>query len=175
MGRTKAVIGIDPGQTGAACLLKLQKHVPVASLRKKKAITPLRYPEIAFHDFTDMMAADVFLKATTAVFDVQFVVLERQWLRGNEKNLKTAEVLIRNAEMWSVLLALNGIPFFPYAPATWRKGLITGKASKKKSMDKALALFPNSAELLTRHDRAEAALMAYRAYMHVLNGGRTEL
>jgi Holliday junction resolvasome RuvABC endonuclease subunit len=170
MSRKKAVMGIDPGITGAACLLKLQKHVPIASLRKKKAITPLRYPEIAFHDFTDMLAANVFLKATTACFDVQFVVLERQWLRGNEKNLKTAEVLIRNAEMWAVLLALKGIPFFPYAPATWRKGLISGKATKKKSMDKAIELFPNSTELITRHDRAEASLMAFRAYMHVKNG-----
>lgn len=145
-----AFLGIDPGKNGALCCLS--------------------YPDLDYYDFKHVLGVDLYLVRLKRKFDVKFAVLEKVWLWKNEKDFKTAEVLIRNSEMWITLLQIHGIPFLQSAPANWRKGLIKGAPSKSKFMKKAIELFPESAGLITRHDRAEAALLAYRAHLHIKAG-----
>lgn len=149
-----AVIGIDPGKKGAMCCLS--------------------YPNLYFYNFRCPVSANIELIALKRNFDVKFAILEKVWIRGDEKNVKTAEVLIRNSAMWATILEINRIPFIQAAPQTWRKGLVKSKG-KKASIAKAKKLFPCDAELITSHDRAESALIAYRAYKHIEAGRLVEL
>lgn len=154
MMRKIAVIGIDPGEKGSlACL---------------------SYNNLRFYDFDHTYGADLFLVRLKCKFDIKFAVLEKVWIWKNEKDVKSAEVLIRNSEMWITLLKIHGIPFLQATPGSWRKGIIKGKPRKDKCMAKAKKLFPESVDLFTRHDRAEAALIAYRAWRHFNSGSPLE-
>jgi len=75
--------------------------------------------------------------------------------------------------MWDCLLHVHGIPHDEYSPASWRKGLVSGKkaASKDGLIEKAIEIFGGK---FARHDQAEAALMAYRAYRHIEAGWKTK-
>ncbi len=151
-----AVIGIDPGQAGSLTLICASK--------------------IEIHDFTDTITAFKTVCCLNDKFKVKFAIIEKVWFWENEKDVKSAEVLIRNAQMWETCLEINRIPYASYSPATWRKGLIMkSKRTKKGYIEKAKELFPKYEELFTRHDRAESTLIAYRALRHVEAGMPVEI
>lgn len=155
--KKKAVLGIDPGEKGSICCLN--------------------YPHISLHDYKDTLTAFADLGQLGSLFDINFVVIEKIWFRGGdaEKNVKATERLIRNQEMWITLLKIYKIRYIEVAPSTWRKGLVRNKGGKNEAMATAKSIFHESKGLITRHDEAEAALMAYRAYQHVRAGRPTEL
>lgn len=145
--KKSAVLGIDPGKTGAICCLS--------------------YPKIRIYDYTSTDISNNTLICIKEDFNVQFAILEKVWFWNNERDVKTSEVLIRNSEMWATLLKIHEIPFIEVAPAKWRKGLIRPNKDKSVYIKKAKKLFPDHAFLFKRHDQAEAALIAYRAFKHV--------
>jgi len=149
-----AVIGIDPGKKGAMAVI---------------------YGSILeIHDFADTLTANKTIVLLNRKFSIKFAILEKVWIRASERDVKSAEILIRNAQMWETLLTLSGIDFWKYAPETWRKGLVPLSGSKDYVIQKAIELFPKYEKEFYRHDRAEAALIAYRAYRHVQAGKPTK-
>jgi hypothetical protein len=151
-----AVIGIDPGITGALALI-CGNHVEI-------------------HDYKSTMASFNLLNLLNEKFSIKFAIIEKVWIWKNEKDVKRAETLIRNQEMWKTLLRINTIDFESYAPVNWRKNLIYKKDRNKPGYIRtANRIFSGHEELFTRHDRAEAALIAYRALKHVESGMATSM
>jgi Holliday junction resolvasome RuvABC endonuclease subunit len=154
MGHINAGLGIDPGRTGAMALVNDQ--------------------DLVIYDYTSIEAADQALTDLQKDYDIRFAVLEWVWIRKNERNVGSANTLIRSAAMWDCLLHVHGIPHDEYAPQTWRKGLVSVRAGKEAMVKKAHELLGGPESDFVRHDRAEAALMAYRAWQHVKAGWKTE-
>jgi len=150
-----AVLGIDPGKTGSLALICGA------------------YLEI--HDFKSILAAKRLIAGLNHKFLIKFCVLEKVWLRPKERDVKRAEKLIRNSQIWETLLILNGIDYEKYSPDTWRKGLIPLSGDKERFVKKAIKLFPYYEKEFSRHDRAEATLMAYRAWRHIEAGKDTRI
>jgi len=151
-----AVIGIDPGITGALALI-CGDHVEI-------------------HDYNSTMASFNLVSLLKGKFNVKFAIIEKVWIWEKERDVKAAEVLIRNSEMWKVMLRLNTIDYESYTPAKWRKNLIYKKDRNKAGYIRtAKRIFPKHEKLFTRHDRAEAALIAYRAWRHVEAGMATSM
>jgi Holliday junction resolvasome RuvABC endonuclease subunit len=154
MGSKKAAIGIDPGQTGALALVNDD--------------------DLVIYDFQSIEAADQALTDLQRVYNIRFAVLEKVWVRKSERNVHSVTQLIRSAAMWDCLLHVHGIAHDEYAPQTWRKGLVHGKATKERLREKARQLLGGTDKDFARHDRAEAALMAFRAWQHVKAGWKTD-
>lgn len=154
MTRDVAGIGIDPGKDGALALRSAD--------------------DLLIYDFKNIEAARDDLMTLSQIYDIRFAILEKIWPRTGD-NLVTINILIRNAAMWDTLLHLAGIDHDEYAPETWRKGLISRKKAGNKSnfVKKASAIFPRHKRLFFRPDRAEAALMAHRAFEHIRHGWAT--
>jgi Holliday junction resolvasome RuvABC endonuclease subunit len=154
MGSKKAAIGIDPGKTGALALVNDE--------------------DLVIYDFQSIEAADQALTDLQRQYNIRFAVLEKIWMRKTERNPHSVTQLIRSAAMWDCLLHVHGIPHEEYSPQTWRAGLISGKKTSKAAMvEKARQLLGGSEDDYTRHDRAEAALIAWRAWQHVKSGWKT--
>ncbi len=153
MTKAAAGLGIDPGQTGALVLVNDQK--------------------IVIYDYVSIEASIKNLRRLNREFDIQFCVLEKIWLRPDD-NLNSMNILLKNFSMWNTLLHVLDIHHEEYAPDTWRKGLVSRKKRKNKKiyMEKARAIWPD--QEFKRHDQAEAALMAYRAWQHIKAGWRTQ-
>ncbi|MBT3807687.1 MAG: hypothetical protein HOG03_24330 [Desulfobacula sp.] len=151
-----AVVGIDPGIKGALALICGQ-HLEI-------------------HDYKSTMASFNLLNLLNEKFSIKFAIIEKVWIWKNEKDVKKAETLIRNQERWKTLLRINTIDFESYAPVNWRKNLIYKKDRNKPGYIRtANRIFSGHEELFTRHDRAEAALIAYRAWRHVEAGMATSM
>jgi len=147
-------LGIDPGNKGAICVVSDRC--------------------IEIHDYFSMDGAVSLLRLLNSKFSLQFTVLEKVWLQPRDvSHLHSADVLIKNFAMWHTLLHVLDIPHTECAPATWRKGLISSKKQKSKDayLKKAMAIWPD--QTFKRHDQAEAALMAYRAWQHIKAGWET--
>jgi hypothetical protein len=138
------VLGIDPGVKGAvACIHK---------------------GELSVYDFQSMEDSIRLVGALKRQYNPEFAIIEKQWFWSGERDVKTAEVLIRNAHMWQTLLSVNGIQFRLMSAVQWRKDIIPKSMQKKdKYIEIANKYFGKSDHIFTRHDRAEAALIAYRA------------
>jgi len=146
-----AVIGIDPGKTGALTLI-CGSYIEV-------------------HDFEGVYDAFKLISALNRKFEVKFAIIEKVWFQPQERDVKAAEVLIRNAAMWETLLLINRIPYEKYSPATWRKNFIPKNLRTKKGyLSKAKRMWTEHEDLFTRHDRAESALIAHRALLHAQSG-----
>ena len=155
MTKSAAGLGIDPGQTGALALVNDYT--------------------IEICDYTTIDAALIKLRALKSKFDIQFAVLEKIWLRPSDRtHLGSACTLLRNFEMWHTILHALDIHHEEYSPAKWRKGLISVQKQKDKKnyIKKASFFWPNVE--FKRHDQAEAALMAYRAWQHIGSGWKTK-
>ena len=149
-----AVMGIDPGKTGAIAVI-CGEHIEIRD----------------FVNTLNTLGAYKLVTALNRKFELKFAIIEKQWLRDKEHDNKSAEKIIRNSEMWETLLAINRIPYEKYAPATWRKNFIPKNLRTKKGyIKKAKTMWPEYEDLFSRHDRAEACLIAYRALLHVQSG-----
>jgi Holliday junction resolvasome RuvABC endonuclease subunit len=150
-----AVIGIDPGKTGALALICSDV--------------------VEIYDYIDILSAASLVSRLKEKYNVRFAIIEKVWIWKNEKDVKTAEALIRNAQTWATLLAINKITFETYPPVTWRKGFVSKKDMNKEGYIKiAINIFPEYEHILYRHDRAEALLIAYRAWKHIEAGMPTQ-
>lgn len=144
-------MGIDPGKTGA-----------VAVIHKRK---------LTVYDYESPAQAVELISGIKKRYAPDFCIIEKQWIWPNEKDVKTAEVLIRSAQMWETLILVNGINYMTMSAKDWRKNLVPENMQNKKGyIDFANQKFSESEHIFTRHDRAEAALIAYRAYFKINKG-----
>ncbi len=154
MTKEAAGLGIDPGVTGSLVIVSHRSNIEI-------------------HDYVSIQASLEVLRLLNERYDIQFCVLEKIWLRPGD-NLSSMRLLLKNASMWDTLLHVVGIPHEEYAPNTWRKGLIPKQKQKNKKiyLETAQGLWPD--QKFKRHDQAEAALMAYRAWQHIKAGWETQ-
>lgn len=147
-----AVLGIKSGKTGAVALIG---------------------PSIlAVWDFLDVQESVKILSSLNKLFRIELAVFEKIRFRPGDEP-KHIEALVRNTEMWHTLLHVNDIPHEEHVAAVWKAGLLNDREPDDTSgyVKRAKSLFSKYPEkLFSRHDRAEAALMALCAWEHVRAG-----
>lgn len=144
-------IGIDPGITGAACLI--------------------RYPEIQILDWDGTVSTAIKIGGWKLKYDIVGAFIEHVNAMPRDKNhMVSMAKLIRNAGHWEGILSAFEIPIKRISPTQWRKGLYAPcdkRPFKKRSLDAARELFPDYGKTyfsrVKDHNRAEAALIAYQA------------
>jgi len=143
-----AVIGIDPGASGALALLPSEGE-PVA----------VDYPG----DVT--LAADI-LRGWRLEHEVRLVALE-QVHSMPKQGVKSTFSLGRNLGAWEGVLAGLGLPYVMVGPQEWQRGLVRpsdGDSPKERALTVARRLFP-TVDLSRKGDdgRADALLLAWWA------------
>lgn len=148
-------MGVDPGKSGAACLLFSKEHV-------------------LFFDWPkDDNVFDVFcqIKLWNSDYNICSCILEKVSSMPKQ-GVKSMFTFGRNYGMWETVIAVNTIPYILYTPQAWRKGLVTksdGKDTKQAVRNVARKLFPSLVNELQgpkggwKDGRADALLMAFKA------------
>ncbi len=161
-------IGIDPGLTGAACLLD-------ENLRNSGAYTPI------FYDFNGAAGAAEFLRGWTRRRDILGALIEDVGARPRDGRVSLFK-FGHNAGIWEGILAALLIPYTKMRPQEWQRGQIPPdiigrfKSTKHRSVAAARRLFPGEtgiggALLLKKHhNRADAALMADKIRHFITRG-----
>ena len=147
------VLGIDPGLSGAACVLDgdrvlLLEDLPVVQFSAGRIKNRLDAAGLA--RMLSPFAGDVFM-----------AIVEKVGARPGEAASGAFSFGFSSGCIAGVLAAMN-IPTTTVQPAVWKKAMGLG-SSKDLSRARALELFPAMADKLARkkdHDRAEALLMA---------------
>lgn len=141
------VLGIDPGLHGALAWVEdgRVRHVedaPVLVEGRQKAIDAAR------------------LAASIASHRADHAVIERVGARPTDAKA-SAFAFGRITGALEAIVMAAGLPLERVAPITWRRwaGLPAG-AAKDASIAACLRLCPSARPYLTRHDRADAILMA---------------
>ena len=151
----KYYIGIDPGLTGAACLI--------------------RSPEIIIIDWDGVVNTSQKIWGYQSEIIGAYIEYVKP-IPKDKKHLTSLGKLIRNAGQWEGILSAFEITVKQITPQQWRKGIYLPSDRsplKKRSLDAARRLFPDYAETYFKrekdHNRAEAALIAYQCerYFHL--------
>ena len=150
-------LGIDPGKTGAACLIQ--------------------YPEIKIIDWDGVINTSVQIKAWNSFYGIEGVYIEKiHAMQKDSDHIVSMSKLIRNAGQWEGILCALSIPIKEISPKQWRKGIYKPsdrRPLKQRSLDAARRLFPEYVEAYFSrekdHNRAEAALIAYQAERYFNN------
>lgn len=146
--KTKAWIGIDPGQSGAAALM------PADGL-----------PQVQDWPGNSVAAAEV-LKDWALEHNIALVALEAVSAMPKQGVSSTFRFGL-NTGIWEGIIVALGLPLFKPRPIEWQKGLIKpsdGKDPKSRSLAVARRLFPD-VELSRKkdHGRSDALLLAFWA------------
>jgi crossover junction endodeoxyribonuclease RuvC len=151
-----AYLGIDPGKTGAACLISVA------------------LPEPLFCDWprsNTPQEAYAVLHRWKQDYHIVLAILEKVGAMPGQ-GVSSMFTFGHNAGLWEGLLIGLKIPYQRLMPAAWRKGLIVGARGsggdpKAQARQAARALFPGAELTGPRgaflHGRADALLMAERA------------
>ena len=163
--RDIAVIGIDPGITGAATLLT--------------------NGEAIVHDWESLPLAFEVLCEWKVFFDVRLAMIEdvhaisyvktdmktgktKRFSQKGTSNFKFGE----NAGMWKGLLTGLALPYECVTPQAWQSGVIPKKKSKsdKPSFKVAKELYPNAPlEYVSKHHNRADSIMIARYAARKLN------
>jgi len=142
----KAIVGIDPGQTGAAALISDDEG----------AIDYFDWPG-------DAVAAAAEFGQWVEDYNIEMAILESvnaMPKQGVSSTFKFGQ----NHGMWLGILAAFQVPHKLVRPREWQKGLFKkgdGNAPKTRSLTVARRLFPRADLRLKKHNgRADALLMA---------------
>lgn len=142
-------LGVDPGKTGAVCLIK--------------------YPKIQIFDWDGVINTSAQIKHWAYHNKIKGAFIEHVHAMHKDVNhIVSMSKLIRNAGQWEGIICTLDIKIKLISPKQWRKGLYpkgSRRPLKQKSLDAARALFTD-VEYFSRasdHNRAEAALIAYQA------------
>ncbi len=150
--KIKAVIGIDPGKTGAAALLPAEGEPLI-----------MDWPG-------DPVAAAEILRDWSMEFDAQLVALESVHAMPKQ-GVSSTFSFGQNLGQWQGIVSALGLPCMMPRPAEWQKGMIRkadGRDTKARSLTVARRLFPE-ADLSRKkdHGRADALLLAWWARQQV--------
>jgi crossover junction endodeoxyribonuclease RuvC len=148
MEKPKAWIGIDPGASGAACLLVDDR--------------------VEFYDWQDVWASALVINQW--IFDVDYTVVGAVIERVSsmpKQGVASSFKFGDNFGCWKGIIAAFGIPCHLPTPRKWQNGLILpsdGPDPKSRSLAVARRLFPQCADDLKRkkdNGRSDALLMAH--------------
>lgn len=155
-------LGVDPGKTGAFCLLTEDD-------------------ELLFSDWPksdDPAEVAEKLNEWRAKYNIKFAILEKvapMPKQGTQikPGVKSMFTFGQNVGMWIAILRILAIPYQHMTPQSWRKELVTkadGRDPKAAVKNVVLRRFPNEDGLTGprggwKDGRADAALMALKARM----------
>jgi crossover junction endodeoxyribonuclease RuvC len=146
------IIGIDPGASGALCLLDTDNNTtkffdpPVAKIKGKNVIVT----NIFARNFKDLLPAD-----HCVIEEVHSMPRD-----GSSSAFKFGTAF----GMVKAFAAYADVPTTFVQPAMWKRKLKLNGADKDASRILAIQLYPKSAPMLQRkkdHGRAEALLLAH--------------
>lgn len=152
---TKAYMGVDPGKSGAACLLTEDNNVFFIDWPKDDDIEHV-YKTI---------------EQWKASYDISLCILEKVHAMPKQGVSSTFSFGM-NYGSWKAIVAISQIPYLLVTPQAWQKGLISqkdGKTPKLRSKAATKRMYPKH-----KHEfegvrggwldgRADAALMAWVA------------
>ena len=145
--KTKAWVGIDPGQTGAIAV-----------------ITDGTYYEAQDWPGDETEAAEL-ARSFLISYDLRLCALEMVSSMPKQGVSSTFK-FGANWGIWRGILAALQIPFILVRPQEWQKGLVPKKSEgdDKPSLAVARRMFPDAElHLKKHHGRADALLLAYYA------------
>lgn len=141
-------IGIDPGKTGAACLICS--------------------PDIEIFDWAGIQRTSAKIREWQESKIIVGAFIEDVHSIPSDGHLGAFR-FGKNFGAWLAILATLGIDTKTISPKQWRKGLYAPgdrRPIKARSIDSAVRLFPSYEGYFKRsgdHNRAESALIAYQA------------
>ena len=142
----KAWVGIDPGQSGCACLLTDS--------------------QVHFHSFKSADRAAFKIESWAAEYQIS-VIIEKVHSMPKQGVASTFKFGV-NFGIWQGILAALNIKFQMVTPQKWKKAML-GKPmkdedKKRKAISFARQIIPALKHVIYRkkdHDKAEAFLLAY--------------
>jgi hypothetical protein len=151
MAKTIAWGGIDPGQSGCACLLTPQK--------------------IHFHDFVSEQKAAAIIDQWKYYYRVKFLLEKVQVIRiprKDKSDFMGGLSIIEHFGFWRGVLVAFECNFIVLTPGQWQK-IMPGKrkkteTTKDRSLMWARKFYPAAGDMLSRkkdNNRADALLMAH--------------
>ncbi len=143
-----AILGIDPGLSGALAWVEDGRVIDVVDLPilnegpRRKSIDPV--------ELSDLLKRH----------HVSRAVIEAVHARPTDSKV-AAFTFGRNLGALEAVVMAHGVPLARVAPIAWRRWAgLPPAAPKEASIAAALRLAPSARPYLTRHDRADAVLMA---------------
>jgi hypothetical protein len=144
------VLGIDPGERGAAALL---------------AVDTVRKMPDGLEAVVDVMDWNAFRPLLSRA---NAIITEMQ-SASPQMGVRSAFTLGKQAGVLEGLLLALGLPGGVVPPSVWKAsyGLPGGKEGKRQGMEMARQLVGSSAaERIERHDQADAVLLAWWGWCH---------
>ncbi len=150
-GKESAVVGIDPGKTGAMALIAYSG-------------------EILIHDYQEIVYADDAIQRWKIDFYIIGACVEHVRpfkMNGSISNFSLGYSL----GLWEAVLQNNDVPYSLIAPRTMQSEHAeyekdSGLGGKKRSIQASHRLYPHSRDYVYRakdHNRADAILLAHYA------------
>ena len=148
------ILGIDPGMTGALCVI---------GTAGPRLIACIDMPVLDFGTKTRKVVDARAVAEWTAQHDIDCAVIEHQQPMGGNLGVSVAFTMGRMAGGVESALSATGLPMHYTTPASWKAKAGLLKATKKQSLDRARQLFGVVPEFkrVKDSDRAEAALIAF--------------
>ena len=146
------MIGIDPGVTGAVCIL------PDPASRMPPIVEDLPILRVNSKAYVDSLS----LQRSLLVYGTpQLIVIELAGVRPKQGISSSGQTMLLFGGIVATAMTVE-CPLELVAPAKWKRKLGLLGHDKEASRQKALTLFPSLADYLRRkkdHNRAEALLL----------------
>lgn len=151
---TEFIVGIDPGLTGAVAILNAEGEVDSIIDTPSFALTGKRRE----HDAGGMWSI---AGKSGWLFKHPHVFIEQQQMRPDVAVQSTAKVWYGYG-LWVMALVAGNHRYTAVRAQTWQKEMYQGAVGegKERSLMIAARLWPNLTIPKTRHDRADALLIA---------------
>lgn len=173
---TIRMLGIDPGISGAAAILRCDGPMPVvvAAIDLPVVESPKRGRATAHREINALALGEwiVAQRPDLCVLErVQAMPAIPDPVTGVRRQMGAASAFAFGATFGDIrtTIALAGVPLVYVTPRSWKKYFGMAGPDKEASRQKALQLFPAAADFLTRkkdHARAESMLMALFGWRH---------
>lgn len=139
--KTQAVLGIDPGKSGAFALISPGNE------------------QVSVHDFTEFNDVVKLLSG----YDIRHAFIEKVHAMPGQ-GVCSMFSFGENFGTWKGILIALQIPFTQVAPQTWKKSMLKDMPKEKSSsVQRCLQLYPQMVDSFKRkkdHNRADAILIA---------------
>lgn len=155
MSARSLILGIDPGLTGAFCVLE-------TSEKPHRILEVWDMPLLVRNNKNEIDVFKVGEKIGEYAERIRFAMIEEVGVMGGKESRTSMFNFGRNTGIVHGALGVYGIPIYFVRPAIW-KALMGLSHKKSESLERAKILFPLAARFFSRakdDGRAEAALLA---------------